>query len=96
MCRGELFNGEHLWNSAIGVPSKVVECDWCVVCSMPRPGYMDPKDKWKEGATDAAEEERAAPLQGLPADQQEASALRRPEVRDSLPGGEEKPGDRAA
>lgn len=50
MCRGPRFNGEHLWNSSIGVPSKVIECDWCVSCGFPRPGFMDPRDKWKAEA----------------------------------------------
>lgn len=45
MCRGDLPEG-HLWNSSIGVPSKVIECDWCVICSTPRPGYLDPQLKW--------------------------------------------------
>jgi hypothetical protein len=65
MCRGELLNGEHLWNSLIGVPSKVVECDWCIQCGFPRPGFMDPAvkaEKWK--ADDVSEE-----MQGLSADQ---------------------------
>lgn len=37
----------HLWNSVIGYPSKVIECDWCTICSVVRPGFMDPRDKWR-------------------------------------------------
>lgn len=38
----------HVWNSVIGYPARVVECDWCIRCSTVRPGYGDPRDKWKE------------------------------------------------
>lgn len=83
----ELLKGEHLWNSAIGVPSMNVESDWCVVCSMPRPGYVDPAvkaEKWKAEADDQSET-----LQGLPAVQQETRPESRTPVRNALAGGEE-------
>ena len=31
--------------SMLGVPSRVTDCDWCVNCGAPRPGYIDPKQK---------------------------------------------------
>lgn len=99
MCHRELLKGEHLWNSRIGVPSMNVESDWCVVCSMPRPGYVDPAvkaEKWKaEG--DAEEDEG---LQRLLSERPRVTQLDgsgeappRPvsgtEMRDALAGGEE-------
>lgn len=36
----------HLWHADIIMPSRVTECDWCVVCTTPRPGLKDPQEKW--------------------------------------------------
>jgi hypothetical protein len=38
----------HLWNSEIGVAPRVVECDWCVMCSETRPGFKDPREKYDD------------------------------------------------
>jgi hypothetical protein len=46
-CRGEL---SHLWNGDIGAQPRVVESDWCVNCGIPRPGYIDPAEKWKDSS----------------------------------------------
>lgn len=81
MCRGDLPEG-HLWNSSIGVPSKVIECDWCLICSAPRPGYLDPRDKWKT-------DDKAEALQGLSADQQASGSESGAEVRHALARGAE-------
>ncbi|WP_179857940.1 hypothetical protein [Streptomyces sp. OK228] len=76
-----------------------VESDWCVVCGMPRPGYIDPAvkaEKWKAEA-DAAEDEG---LQGLLSERPRVAQLDGsgeaasrtapwPEVRDSPPRGKE-------
>lgn len=37
----------HIWNSTIMRPSKVIESDWCTRCGVGRPGYLDPREKWK-------------------------------------------------
>lgn len=37
----------HVWVTETGVPSKSTECDWCILCAAPRPGYLDPREKWK-------------------------------------------------
>lgn len=34
----------HLWHSTIVVRSRVTVSDWCVNCTEPRPGYIDPKE----------------------------------------------------
>lgn len=36
----------HLWHDDIIVPSRVIECSWCVVCTAVRPGFIDPQEKW--------------------------------------------------
>lgn len=78
----------HLWNSSIGVPSKVIECDWCVCCGIPRPGYMDPAvkaEKWKEDDAPKGTE-----VQGLHAvEAPPPGAVSGAPVHDAPPGEEE-------
>lgn len=38
----------HLWHADIVMPSRVIDCDWCVVCEAVRPGFGDPQEKWKK------------------------------------------------
>lgn len=38
----------HFWQSELRTRSMVVECDWCMWCSITRPGYKDPRTKWDD------------------------------------------------
>lgn len=64
MCRGP-DGTAHLWNSSIGVRSLSVVCDWCVLCSTPREGFISPDDR--RFATGDAEIPEEKTLQGLSA-----------------------------
>ncbi|MFJ4828468.1 hypothetical protein ACIP79_00785 [Streptomyces sp. NPDC088747] len=65
------------------MPSKVIECDWCTQCGTPRPGFIDPAEKWKKAEGESKE------VQGLPADRKEGGAAPRTEMRNASPGREE-------
>lgn len=73
MCRADLPDG-HLWLSMTIANSLNRECDYCISCGLPRPGFVDPAvkaEKWKEYAA----EEEGTPLQGLPGGGEAASPL---------------------